>query len=208
MVDEYHHRGGARVNAQEFIIRTDRSRYQHRRPAIEQDVAGNLLAVGGNASRLGDDRFQRLFYIGAGRCAAKLAFEQGIFSAEVIDYKHAFKTAGGVQRVADVLFFVGPVQVGSAIKVFIGSIPHGVAGEELAGGFEPLLQCLVRIEATFLAFVGVQRGGDVEQCPEGNQAGQDKQCSNTGNKFTCRQAGGWAGRRNLDDPVHTHAHPW
>ncbi|MNJ28583.1 hypothetical protein D3C77_231240 [compost metagenome] len=208
LVDENHHRGGLRVNAQLFIVRTDGGGHQHCRPAIEQYVPGDLLALGGNVPGLGNDRCQRVIYIGAGRCTAELAFEQGVFGAVVIDHEHPFKAAGGVQRVSDVLFFMGPLQVCNAIEVFISGIPYGVAGEKLPGRLKPLLQCFVRVEAAFFTFVGVERGGNVEQGPEGNQAGQGKQRGDTGDEFTRLQAGGRAGRRNLDDPVHTHPDPW
>ncbi|MNH23016.1 hypothetical protein D3C79_828950 [compost metagenome] len=56
LINEEHHRGGLRVDAQHFVIGPNGRSHQYCGPAVEQHVFGNLLAFGSDAARLGDDR--------------------------------------------------------------------------------------------------------------------------------------------------------
>ncbi|MND74178.1 hypothetical protein D3C80_657660 [compost metagenome] len=207
LINEEHHRGGLRIDAQHFVIRANGRSHQHRGPAIEQHVLGDLLAFGGNIARLGDDRGQRVLYICTGRRFAQLALEQRVLGDLVVDNEHPFVAAGGVERIADVLLFIGPVQVGAAIEVIVGGVPYRIAGEELARRLQALLQGLMGVEAAFFPLVGIERGGDIEQCPQGDQAGQGEQRRYRGNEFARLQAGALAGWRSIGNPVHTRADP-
>ncbi|MNW07036.1 hypothetical protein D3C71_2035600 [compost metagenome] len=58
--------------------------------------------------------------------------------------------------------------------MFVGGVPHGIAGEELARGEQALLEGLGGMERTALSFLAVQGSGNVQQRAQRNQAGEAK----------------------------------
>ncbi|WP_205299701.1 hypothetical protein [Pantoea sp. Tr-811] len=58
--------------------------------------------------------------------------------------------------------------------MLIGGVPHGVAGQELARGQQPLFQGLGGVEGAALLFLLVEGAGNVEQGTKGDKASQAK----------------------------------
>ena len=132
LVDEQHHWRLAYLAVGDVAVRAYGCGTEYGRPAIEQHETGDLLAGNGRRTGQVDDRLQRRIYIGVGACLAGLSFEQGIGGAVVFHHEHTFVAAGAVQRLAYVLFLVGPLPVGIPRQVLEGRIPYGIARQKLA----------------------------------------------------------------------------
>ncbi|MNM92376.1 hypothetical protein D3C81_1047080 [compost metagenome] len=207
LVDEQHHRCLAHLAIGDIPVRAHRRGTEHCRPAVEQDETGDLFTWDGRRPGLVDDGLQRCINIGIGRRLGRLAFEQTVGGASVLHHEHPFIAAGAVQRLAHVLFFVGPFPVGLARQVFEGSIPHGVAGQELARGEQPLLQRLGCLRGTALALLMVKSTRDIEQGADDDQAGQAENCAEAGNQATHLEARCGAGGWKVGGPGHARAAP-
>ncbi|PAV69282.1 hypothetical protein WR25_25864 [Diploscapter pachys] len=164
LVDEHHHRRLFYISLGHFLVRAYCRGAEHCGPAVEAYEVGYLLAGRCCPARRVDDCRQGAVDMGASR-----------------------------RRLTDVLFVICPLPVDLAYQMCVGGVPDCVAGEELARGHQPLFQCLRGLEGALLQRLAVQRGGDVEQCHQGEHAGEPEQRAETAHQAAHLQARGGSG---------------